>query len=346
MHQKALYSSLLRHGRFNVSRVPVSLFDKMHNVYCLDDSDVSKFSNIQQVEIRNLLRCKFRNAEQKIQKVTVNRLNHYRTSLGTKHTHTLHIKCFKRRIQAFEWPPNLRKLIVDEDYIQHAFYGLPSSLTSLIIRGIYNHPLDTIGQSLTHLELGRVNEFVTKQWPPHLTHLTLPTLYTKKLKNLPDSLRYLDLGTFFDREFEIPLRLHTLISSSSYQRPLPLTCSLSLTHLEFGSLYDAPCTWQLPNLRHLEFGYAFDHPLNHLVLIHLTTLIFGDMFNQRFPQAPHLLHLTLGQNFLQRDAFSFPELLTLSAPHTLDSWDLPKETLVILRARPRKPLKRKSCSTT
>lgn len=154
---------------------------------------------------------------------------------------------------------------------------MPPSLTVLIVNAFFNHPVDHLPPSLTHLVLGD--------------------------------------GVFYSLVIElllINLLIISALASSTLLWDLALTLGFSLVHLSIAGKYDHPLPSFPSTLTHIRFSNrGFNQPINSLPP-NLMAISLGYSFNHSLPlPLPHYLRIvevrskfkhenSLPVNFLRR----------------------------------------------
>ncbi len=103
-------------------------------------------------------------------------------------------------------------------------------------------------------------------------------------------LSHLYFGYHFNQPlYELPISLTSLEFGSLFNKPIDLTCNTNLTHLIFGYFFNQPIDGLLPNsVTHLHFGPQFNHPLDKLPQ-NLTHLMFAEFNTQQLNKLPSSL---------------------------------------------------------
>jgi len=75
-------------------------------------------------------------------------------------------------------------------------------INTIIIYGHFDHPIDNLPPSITHLYLGIDFNQNVDNLPHGLKHLTFGFLFNKPVDNLPNSLEYLKFGYSFNQKVD------------------------------------------------------------------------------------------------------------------------------------------------
>ena len=96
-------------------------------------------------------------------------------------------------------PPYIKKIEFHwHSRFDHQLDFLPKSLTHLKLGPNFNMPLDNLPEGLTHLELGPYFNIELERLPESLTYLDLGHCFNQALCKLPDSLINLTIGTHYN----------------------------------------------------------------------------------------------------------------------------------------------------
>jgi len=261
---------------------------------------------------------------------------------GTSYTHSLdQLPCSLKKLRLDQveiqqpldrLPADLTELDLRWSDFSHPLDRLPRHLHTLILSATFDHSLDTLPSTLTHLDLS--DAYLFNRPLDHLPALLqelilspkfyhpLPRLpsslqvlkfpiecpFNYPLDHLPDSLSTLHLCHTFRQPFHrLPRSLAELKFGLWFNHPLPLVKSapeLRYANVESEeSLEDVPVTYPVA-LRSLELGVYFNQPLS--LPPSLTRLVFPNngAFQQPLPISSlpaQLTHLSLPQHY--RDLF-------------------------------------------
>jgi hypothetical protein len=166
---------------------------------------------------------------------------------------------------------------------------LPQYITKLRfnILSYFDHPVNNLPQSLTHINFGAYFNQPLDNLPKGLIYLQVGIYFNQPLDNLPHGLTNLDLlYSHFNQPLDkLPHSLTCLTIGSQFNQPLD-KLPHSLTHLTIGTQFNQPLDKLPHGLTHLVFGKKFNQPLDKLPH-DLTYLYFGANFNQPLDKLPH-----------------------------------------------------------
>lgn len=170
-------------------------------------------------------------------------------------------------------------------YDVHEFYDTPSSLPSSITH--FSVKQNTENESLPS-DLPRLHiAKLPSSFPPSLTCLSFAPYFNEPIHDvkLPLSLTHLEFGKMFNQSIDNLPLGLIFLTLGEYFNQPVDKLPLSLTHLSLGEYFNQP-VHNLPlSLTHLLLGEYFNQPVDKLPLF-LTSLTVGNHFNQSIDKLP------------------------------------------------------------
>ena len=139
----------------------------------------------------------------------------------------------------------------------HPVENLPNSLTHLKFGKHFNQPIDNLPPSLMQLELGDDFNQPIDNLPRSLVHLEFSqkSCFNKSINNLPVSLKYLRLGYYFNQ----PVTYHTIFLGNENSTQFLITI---INLFKFDEKFNQPVDNLPESLKTIVFGWNFNQSVN------------------------------------------------------------------------------------
>lgn len=140
-----------------------------------------------------------------------------------------HINISNNNISVFKNSfDNLKSIELDNNPFVVLFYQMdmlfPSNLTrvkKLKFGNAFNHPVDNLPSSLTHLIFGLYFNHSVDNLPNSITHLVFDYFFNQPINNFPDNLTHLSFNDSFNQSINnLPNKLTHLFCGDSFNQPI------------------------------------------------------------------------------------------------------------------------------
>jgi hypothetical protein len=100
-----------------------------------------------------------------------------------------------------DYCPETKTLIIDMYESNCEINNMPFPVTKLFFRDddfIFNHPVDNLPNTITHISFGYVFNQPVDNLPNSITHLTFKLCFNQPVNNLPNSITHLTFDHYIN----------------------------------------------------------------------------------------------------------------------------------------------------